>query len=73
MTLYVDTSDGLVWVGTVAACSAHDLLGESYVHVFDEHRDEFSLPHEPYDWFFDTYKEALDWADDKLGGVMVGY
>lgn len=74
MVIYADGCDGnLDLVGTVAACSMHNLLGPSYVHVFDECRDRYGLPHEPYDWHFDTYREALDWANEAFGGILVGY
>ena len=73
MTIYTYLDARLTWVGSIAPCSIHDPLGPSYVHVFGEYRDEFSLLPEPYDMLFDTYMEALEWADGKLGGILVGY
>lgn len=74
MFIYVTGDDGnLEQVGTVGACFIRRLTGPSYVHVYDTKRERFGLPNEPYDWYFETYKEALDWANEKLGGILIGY
>ena len=67
MTLYREDKDGkFEYVGCVEACSILDLNGPSYVHITMSERERFGLPNEPYDWFFDTYDEALDWAYEQI-------
>lgn len=73
MCIYATIEGELVCVGTASACSIHDLLGPSFVHVFYGYRDEYDIPREPYDFFFDTCKEALDWANDTFGGILMSY
>lgn len=62
-----DERSKLSMVGYVKACSMYGLSGPSYVHIYKESREQFGLPGEPYDWFFDTFKEAVAWAYETIG------
>lgn len=54
-------------VGYYAACSMYDPKGPSYVHVYPDVRTRLGIPNQPYDWFFDTYREAVEFANRIIG------
>lgn len=60
-------------VGVACACSIHDMGGSSFVHIYKECRERYGLPIEPHDWFFDTYREALEWAQGVLNDLRIGF
>ena len=73
MKLY-DMIDGKFQeVGVACACSIHDMSGPSYVHIHKERRERYGLSSEPYDWLFDTYREALEWAQRVMADMHIGF
>ena len=66
-TLYYGSNeDGFEAIGYCEACSICDLTGPSYVHFFPDVRERFGIPMKPFDWFFDTYKQAAEFAKNMV-------
>ena len=73
MTMYADLGGKLTEVGYASACSMYDPDGHSFVHIYKDQRAMLGLPCEPYDWFFDTYREALNWASSVINDLHIGF
>ena len=73
MTIYSRDGDEFIPIGVVNPQSIFDQSGPSYVHVFEEFRKQFGLSDEPFDYFFDTYDNALDWINDMLIEGYIGF